>query len=137
MEAAPLNNPDQTNQPQPTKPEDKPFHQFIDEELIPSLKTEFKKIGLLPNTITFEEGQRPVTGGLCWMLIGQIPEGRQFWLCFESESIKSSKTISLSESGGITATLESFLVDEKKITLALITSRLLQRLNGQKWLGAN
>ena len=29
------------------------------------------------------------------------------------------------------------LTDEKKITLALLISRLLQRLNGQKWLGAN
>jgi hypothetical protein len=33
--------------------------------------------------------------------------------------------------------LESFLIDEKRITLALLVSRTVQRLNGQKWLGPN
>ena len=28
-------------------------------------------------------------------------------------------------------------IDEKKITLQLIISRIMQRLNGQKWLGVN
>ena len=31
----------------------------------------------------------------------------------------------------------SFLIDEKRITLKLIVSRVLQRLNGQKLIGAN
>jgi hypothetical protein len=33
--------------------------------------------------------------------------------------------------------LESFLIDEKRMSLPLLVSRLLQRLNGQKWLGRN
>ena len=41
------------------------------------------------------------------------------------------------ESGTEPSLLESFLIDEKRINLALLQSRLLQRLNGQKWLGGN
>ncbi|MFL0730428.1 MAG: DUF2996 domain-containing protein [Prochlorococcus sp.] len=62
---------------------------------------------------------------------------RHFWLCFASDSITSKKTISLAESGTDPSLLEPFLIDEKKITLKLLRSRLMQRLNGQKWLGAN
>ena len=44
------------------------------------------------------------------------------------------KNISLAETNSEPSLLESFLIDEKKITLKLLLSRLLQRLNAQKWL---
>ncbi|MFZ9216630.1 MAG: DUF2996 domain-containing protein, partial [Vulcanococcus sp.] len=56
---------------------------------------------------------------------------------FTSDSINSAKTIALAEAGAEPSLLESFLIDEKKMTQALLVSRLVQRLNGQKWLGAN
>jgi hypothetical protein len=71
------------------------------------------------------------------MVQGSLPGERRFWLCFTSPDISAAKTIAISEGGGAPSLLESFLIDEKKTTLALLVSRLVQRLNGQKWLGAN
>ncbi|NCV92459.1 MAG: DUF2996 domain-containing protein, partial [Synechococcaceae bacterium WB7_3xG_012] len=67
----------------------------------------------------------------------ELPQGRRFWLCFTDEAISSAKTIAVAEASAEPSLLESFLIDEKKMTLALLVSRLVQRLNGQKWLGAN
>ena len=35
------------------------------------------------------------------------------------------------------ATIEPFLLDERKITLDLLVFGVIQRLNAQKWLGGN
>ena len=125
------------SKPKPPKPEDKPFELFISEELIPGLTEVLTKLGFPPIQIMLEKGSRPVSGGDCWMVIGEISNNRQFWLCFESNLISSKKTLALSEHGFPPSVLESFLIDEKKTTKALLISRLIQRLNGQKWLGAN
>jgi hypothetical protein len=71
------------------------------------------------------------------MVIGELPGGRRFWLCFGSADITSPKLIALAEAGSEPTLLESFLIDEKRMSLPLLVSRLLQRLNGQKWLGRN
>ena len=119
------------------KPEDKPFVEFIQDDLIPSLSNALSSNHQITASINLIEGERPVVGGQCWMVTGELPGGRRFWVCFESDSIKSGKTIALAESGSEPSMLESFLIDEKRINLALLQSRLLQRLNGQKWLGGN
>jgi|TARA_B100001093_G_scaffold99269_1_gene91311 hypothetical protein len=119
------------------KPEDKPFVEFIQDDLIPSLSNALSSNHQITASINLIEGERPVVGGQCWMVTGELPGGRRFWVCFESDSIKSGKTIALAESGTEPSMLESFLIDEKRINLALLQSRLLQRLNGQKWLGGN
>ncbi len=121
----------------PPKPEDKPFDNFINEDLIPDLDKALTASGFPENTISLKNGQRPVTGGDCWMVVGDMSNGRKFWLCFETNAITSKKTIAIAEQGIYPSVLESFLIDEKKTTKALLISRLLQRLNGQKWLGAN
>ena len=121
----------------PPKPEDKPFKEFINEYFIPSLKQSLVKRGVESNSIELIETQRPVVGGKCSVVYGQIDQGRRFWLSFSEENITSIKNISLAERGSEPFLLESFLIDEKKTTLALLVSRLLQRLNGQKWLDAN
>ncbi len=120
-----------------TKPEDKPFDLFINEEFIPGVSKALSECGFSPNNLVLENGNRPVTGGKCWMVKGEIPNGRRFWLCFSSNKITSIKAIALAETGSEPSVLESFLIDEKRISLELLISRLLQRLNGQKWLGAN
>ena len=71
------------------------------------------------------------------MVIGELSNGRRFWLCFDTNKISSNKTVAIAEQGTDPSVLESFLIDERKTTKALLISRLLQRLNGQKWLGAN
>ncbi|QNI88286.1 DUF2996 domain-containing protein [Synechococcus sp. ROS8604] len=119
------------------KLEDKPFQAFMKDDLIPSLSKALSTNHQITALIDLVEGDRPVVGGQCWMLTGALPGDRRFWVCFESDSITSGKTIALAESGTEPSLLESFLIDEKRINLALLQSRLLQRLNGQKWLGGN
>ena len=119
------------------KPEDKPFANFIQEDLLPSLTKSLTAREQAPISLKLVEGERPVVGGQCWMVQGELPSERRFWLCFESDAITSGKTIALAESGSDPSLLESFLIDEKRINQALLESRLLQRLNGQKWFGGN
>ena len=89
------------------------------------------------NEIKLIEGTRPVVGGNCWMVFCEMSEQRKFWLCFNKDLITSDKTILLAESNSAPSIVESFLIDEKKTTLPLLISRVLQRLNGQKWVGVN
>jgi len=121
----------------PPKLEDKPFEEFIINHLIPGLKSSIELKGTSVSEIKLIEGKRPVVGGNCWMVFCELSEQRRFWLCFNKNIITSDKTILLSESNSDPSIVESFLIDEKKTTLSLLISRVLQRLNGQKWIGIN
>tara|TARA_Y100001968_G_scaffold314755_1_gene340518 strand:- start:738 stop:1229 length:492 start_codon:yes stop_codon:yes gene_type:complete len=131
----PLQNP--AKPVKPPKPEEKPFSNFILEDLIPGLTEALKRSGVEPISIQLKKGPRPVVGGECSMIICEIPPGRRFWLAFSKDELTSNKTITLAETGSEPFLLESFLIDERKATLSLLISRILQRLNGQKWLGPN
>jgi len=126
-----------TPKPKPPAPEEQPFGQFVPGLLIPALSKEISAASGSAVELSFEQGPMPVVGTPCWMVCGQLGEGRRFWLCFSRDDINSPKTVALAEGGGTASLLESFLIDEKKSTLALLVSRLVQRLNGQKWLGPN
>ena len=80
---------------------------------------------------------RPVTGDKCWVIFCEIKDTCNFWLSFEKDDITSLKSISLCKPSQKPSVIESFLIDEKRITLKLIISRILQRLNGQKLIGIN
>ena len=121
----------------PPKIEDKPFKEFISNYLIPGLKKSIEDKGTVVSEIKLIEGIRPVVGGNCWMVFCEISHQRRFWICFSKEIITSDKTILLAESISEPSIVESFLIDEKKTTLPLLISRVLQRLNGQKWIGVN
>jgi len=121
----------------PPKLEDKPFEEFINKYFIPGIKTSIIDKGTEVNQIKLIEGNRPVVGGSCWMVFCELSMERKFWLCFSKDSITSGKTILLAESNSEPSIVESFLIDEKKTTLPLLISRVLQRLNGQKWIGDN
>ena len=121
----------------PPKLEDKPFNEFIKSHFIPGLEKSLKEKGTEVNDINLIEGNRPVIGGKCWMVFCKLSYDRKFWLCFDKEVITANKTILLAESNSEPSIVESFLIDEKKTTLPLLISRVLQRLNGQKWIGAN
>ncbi|MCP9900316.1 DUF2996 domain-containing protein [Cyanobium sp. Cruz CV13-4-11] len=121
----------------PPAPEDKPFDAFVPELLLPALIKEIQAYGGPSPELVFEQGAMPVVGADCWMVRGKLPGERRFWLCFTRPDISSAKTIALTEGGGSPSLLESFLIDEKKMTLQLLVSRVVQRLNGQKWLGPN
>ena len=117
--------------------EKKPFQEFINDHLIPSLIEEIKLRGLEINEINLQNTNRPIAGDKCWVINCEIKDTCNFWLSFEKEDISSLKSISLSKPNQKPSIIESFLIDEKRITLKLIISRVLQRLNGQKLIGVN
>ena len=117
--------------------EKKPFQEFINIHLIPALIEEINLRGLKVNNINLTNSNRPIAGDKCWVINCEIKDTCNFWLSFEKEDISSLKSISLSKPNQKPSIIESFLIDEKRITLKLIVSRVLQRLNGQKLIGAN
>ena len=128
------------NIPKPKKElpiEKKPFQEFINDHLIPSLIEEIKLRGLEINEINLQNTNRPIAGDKCWVINCEIKDTCNFWLSFEKDDISSLKSISLSKPNQKPSIIESFLIDEKRITLKLIISRVLQRLNGQKLIGVN
>ncbi len=128
------------NIPKPKKElpiEKKPFQEFVNVHLIPSLIEEINQRGLEINTINLQNTNRPIAGDKCWVINCEIKDTCNFWLSFEKEDISSLKSISLSKPNQTPSIIESFLIDEKRITLKLIISRVLQRLNGQKLIGVN
>ena len=128
------------NIPKPKKDlpiEKKPFQEFVNDHLIPSLIEEINQRGLEINYINLQNTNRPIAGDKCWVINCEIKDTCNFWLSFEKDDISSLKSISLSKPNQKPSIIESFLIDEKRITLKLITSRVLQRLNGQKLIGVN
>ena len=128
------------NIPKPKKElpvEKKPFKEFVNDHLIPSLIEEINQRGLEINEINLKNTNRPIAGDKCWVINCEIKDTCNFWLSFEKEDISSLKSISLSKPNQKPSIIESFLIDEKRITLKLIISRVLQRLNGQKLIGVN
>ena len=117
--------------------EKKPFQEFINIHLIPSLKEEINQRGFELNNINLKNTNRPIAGDKCWVINCDIKDICSFWLSFEKDDISSLKSISLSKPNQKPSIIESFLIDEKRITLKLIISRVLQRLNGQKLIGVN
>ncbi len=117
--------------------EKKPFQEFINVHLIPSLREEINQRGLEINDINLTNTNRPIAGDKCWVINCEIKDTCNFWLSFEKDDISSLKSISLSKPNQKPSIIESFLIDEKRITLKLIISRVLQRLNGQKLIGVN
>ena len=117
--------------------EKKPFNEFVNNYLLPSIVNEFHERGFEVNDINLKNTTRPIAGDKCWVIYCEIKNICNFWLSFEKEDISSLKSISLCKSNQKPSVIESFLIDEKRITLKLIISRILQRLNGQKLIGVN
>jgi hypothetical protein len=117
--------------------EKKPFNEFINDHLLPSIIQELKVRGFEVSDINLKNTSRPIAGDKCWVIFCEIKDICNFWLSFEKDDISSLKSISLCKSDQKPSVIESFLIDEKRITLKLIISRILQRLNGQKLIGIN
>ena len=134
------NDPPISTIPKPKKElpiEKKPFLDFINIHLIPGLTEEINQRGFEINKINLENTNRPITGDKCWVINCEIKDTCSFWLSFEKDDISSLKSISLSKPNQTPSIIESFLIDEKRISLKLIISRVMQRLNGQKLIGIN
>ena len=77
----------------PPKPEDKPFPEFIDTLFLPAVAKQLAEHDITADRLERIEGQRPVVGGECPMVVGELPGGRRFWVCFSKADINSSKVI--------------------------------------------
>lgn len=122
---------------QPARPEAQPFEDFVPNLLIPAIvKACEARCGTQPR-LELREQPMPVLGYPCWQVLGELPGSRRFWLCFLEPQINSRKILSLAEGGGDPSLLEPFLIDEKRVSLALVVGKLVQRLEAQKWLGPN
>jgi len=122
--------------------EDKPFVEFIEQDYLPALQKAIAQQGVQDLQLSFAKQKMPITGfesaEECWQITGSWSEIglRQFNLYFPEEDIQGKKGFSCNE-GKKPSTLESFLIDERKTTLDLLVYGLIQRLDGQKWLGRN
>ncbi|MBD2203260.1 DUF2996 domain-containing protein [Calothrix sp. FACHB-1219] len=121
--------------------EDKPFVEFIQQEYLPAVQKAITQQGVADLQLSVAKQKVPITGfesgEECWQLVGSWQNGlRQFNVYFPDEDIQGKKGFSCNE-GKKPSTFESFLIDERKITLDLLVFGLVQRLNGQKWLGRN
>jgi hypothetical protein len=121
--------------------EDKPFVEFIQQDYLPAVQKAISEQGVPDLQLSFAKQKLPITGfesaAEYWQIVGSWQNGRrQFNLYFPDEDIQGKKGFSCNE-GKKPSTLESFLIDERKTTLDLLVFGLVQRLNGQKWLGRN
>lgn len=127
--------------PKPPALEDKPFQEFIQEHFAPALKTALGDRGVTDLDLRFGQEKLAIAGmenEVCWQIKGSWRQGqRQFNLYFLNEDIQGPKGFSCATHGTAPSLLESFMIDERKVTLDLMVSYTLQRLNGQKWLDRN
>lgn len=125
--------------------EDKPFPEFIQQHYIPALKEGLEKQGAGQVELSFEKRPVNIVGMSqapeCWQVIGHWASSphqtREFSIYFFDEDVKGQKGFSCSDIGSKASTLESFLIDERKVDLGLLVFGTLQRLNAQKWLVRN
>lgn len=122
--------------------EDKPFTEFIEQDFTPALQQALAQEGLGDVKLTFTQASLPLVGAnqqeKYWQLIGNWQQGqRQFNLYFLEGDINGKKAFSAATGGRPPSTLESFMIDERKVTLDLLLLYARQRLNGQKWLTRN
>jgi hypothetical protein len=122
--------------------EEKPFAEFIEQDFNPALTKALSDRGIGDLKLTFAQQSLPLAGAnpqeKCWQVIGNWQNGqRQFNLYFLDAAISGQKAFSYTSSGSNPSTIESFMIDERKVTLDLMVLYTLQRLNGQKWLTRN
>ena len=126
----------------PPKLEDKPFSEFIQEHYLPTLKDAMANEGIEDVDLTFVQQDVPIKGASsnqpCWQVVGKWNNGnRQFNIYFPDEDIKGQKAFSSNTYGNNPSTIESFMIDERRVNLELLVMYTIQRLNAQKWLTRN
>jgi hypothetical protein len=121
--------------------EDKPFADFITQDFIPALKQTLAKVGISDLDLKFEKRKLPISGlggDEWWQVIGHWQDGhRQFIILFSKEDIQAPKFFCYADNGAEPSTIESFMIDERRVSLDLLLLYAAQRLNGQKWLVRN
>ncbi len=136
---------EKTVPPKKEKPpavEAKPFSEFIEQDYLPALTQALVEKGITDLHVTLEQAKIPVKGfetaPACSQVIGSWAGGqRQFNIYFFEDNIQGKRAFSCVDRAGKSSTIEPFSIDERKITLDLLVSGLVLRLNSQKWLLRN
>jgi len=125
----------------PPAVEDKPFADFINQDLLPSLTKTMANQGINDLKLEFVKQPLPVRGAddtECWQVIGRWNNNqREFIIGFLKEDINAQKVFCWADNGAKPSLLESFMIDERKVSLDLLLLYVVQRLNAQKWLVMN
>lgn len=126
----------------PPAVEEKPFAEFMQQDYLPALQQALTQQGLEDLELNLVKQKLPMIGSSsseeCWQVMGKFKKGqRQFNIYFPKKDIKGPRAFSCADNGAQPATLEPFLIDERKITLDLLVFGVIQRLNAQKWLSLN
>ena len=121
--------------------EDKPFTEFVQKYYLPAVQKAIADEGISDLELSFVKQKLPVKGmeqlDECWQVAGSFSQGKcNFNVYFPDENIKGKKAFSCHE-GKKPSTLESFMIDERKVSLELLIWGLTQRLDCQKWLSRN
>jgi hypothetical protein len=140
--AAPVETTVPPKKEKPPAVEAKPFTEFIQQDYLPALTQALVDKGVTDLQIALEQSKIPVKGfetaPACSQVIGRWNGGkRQFNIYFFDDNIQGKRAISCVERATKPSSIESFLIDERKITLDLLVSGLVLRLNSQKWLLRN
>jgi len=136
---------EKTVPPKKEKPpavEAKPFIDFIQQDYLPALTQALVAKGVTDLQVDLERSKIAIKGFEtapdCNQVIGRWERGsRQFNVYFFDDSIQGQRAISCVDGGNKASTIEPFLIDERKITLDLLVSGVILRLNSQKWLLRN
>ena len=126
----------------PSAVENKPFAEFIQQDYLPALQQALTQQGIDDLDLNLVKQKLPMisfgSSEECWQVVGKFNKGqRQFNIYFLKKDIKGPRAFSYADNGAQPATLEPFLIDERKITLKLLVFGVIQRLNAQKWLSLN
>jgi hypothetical protein len=104
--------------------EEKPFEQQITEEVIPAAIAAFQKRGVSDLELRLE-GKT---------LVGAFAEGKkQFSVLFAEGSLNGRKFFRCTTEGSPASTIESFMIDERRVDVNLFVFYLVQRLYAQQW----
>jgi len=123
--------------------EDKPLPEFLEQHVIPSLRSILADQGIENVELKVVEDVLPFDGAdpdedTCIYLLGEWDSGvRRFGLYFLDNEVTGRKIFTYVIGSGQPSTVESFMIDERKITLELLVMYVVQRLNAQKWLTGN
>ncbi|NEQ97039.1 MAG: DUF2996 domain-containing protein [Cyanothece sp. SIO2G6] len=131
----------QKKKAKPPAVEEKPFEEFISQHFVPSLQDSLTQAGIEDMDLTFAKKPLSIQGmdnDDYWQVQGCWQQGkRQFLIAFQQENIAGPKFYAAADYGASPTTLESFMIDERKVKLDLMVMYVIQRLNAQKWLTGN
>jgi hypothetical protein len=124
--------------------EDKPLPEFMAQDCLPVLIEQLTGQGIQALDLTFKTQKIAVRGyeslPECWQIEGKWQanqKAHQFNVYFFDADLQGQRGFSVSLGNQLPSTMESFRIDERKMSLNLFVSGVLQRLNSQKWLDRN